>query len=587
MMFSKKKFHRDRDSSYHIYRDILRKYFIYSGLFWVFLSLLFLLGLISLETWPHPAQGFFHSFGLQVKNLGFVFLVLIVSSIVGAILSLPAVLVRMALQGKIDKIQTRFLPQPIRKFFLKTFIPYVLIFVFHGSFLFLNFAFSIPKVSSFSDREGLFYKAISKVHSVFFRISDEKLTSIWKPPEGKKFVFALPESLLRNAQGFPNLIALLGQPIPVISSLATKEALITRMSLGSHFNITLPSLYAPLPIQKCDQVSPLGKTFIGVQPYDTAFLPRILKSNYVLPSEIKNINLKTIFRNRVLLSQIHLSWLFATPLGGLLSRGEWVRPHFNALNRELLWSYAKKMKADIDTYIFLLPENEYGVSYAPSLLLRYEWPKKWVQDEYRRFFEELDGLLAKLIKQTKGKIFIVPYPDLNDVLPHSYFFSNESLSAPSFWTSYAIGERVQEERFPSRCEPFYARRDTLADVGKNLDQRIRSTKELAHMFPFLPNSFMHSVYNQLDRGVLCREGKKMFLFILKEASFLEARNLYSPDIFELLKAKKEQGLEPYEFFKVYSTEQNGLQVLDDIEQIKKLFSLFSTDIKLNLTKLFD
>ncbi|MES2614473.1 MAG: hypothetical protein V4591_03560 [Bdellovibrionota bacterium] len=423
----------NRDKTDYINKVVLG-YSMASVFFWIFLSLFFYFYLYDPTYGTNAKLVLTSSYSLFFKSLFVIFLTLIFASIIGIVLSLPAIFVKTLLSYKLFKRKQRG-QKPVILIFSTRYIPLFILFLFNVSFLFFNFSVAPEMVASFLSQKNIIVSISNKIHSIFFSKNTENFFDYGriigeKFPQDSSFIFLIPDDILNNSNNFILSKILLKNSHKLL--LTNSYKLDTISSLFHFYSTGYYSLFTPVPVELPQTVNIDKKIFLGVDAENSYNF----HSLFGKVAQVEEINLTwfDVFLNKFSFSQPQFLYFFKSGFAGYFNP-LWRWSNMYSSNLHLLQKYSDALMREKNSNYnkFALYLTEFDNGKKISLVTQYN-KKKLSQLEYKKELKQEDLALARYI----GGLLTAGITNIN-ILP--YQPNTEQISLTNF---YSYNERENE-----------------------------------------------------------------------------------------------------------------------------------------------
>lgn len=511
------------------FMTVLSRYALYSSLFWVFFAIICFVALYNPAYGEKSELTIFSSWQLGTLAIAVLAGILIFSALLGATLSLPAIILKIGMKIRVDK-KSRKGQKPVILIFLATYIP-ILVCIISNLFVVLISTSTAPQqMRKWLDPSYKIYQIQTKIYQEFFQIKKNILYKNWKNNKIKKdakFIFLLPQNILNYKEYFKETRKLLTKENQWLLYLPTKESITA--SILNEVYFADKRLFLPAPLQNSsvrnfeNLENYKTKNFIGINGKN------LLNFNHIFSQDSVSSNLKNtwfnVFLNRIALTQPQILLFFRS---GVISSFfiPWRWENLTNSNNYLLFSYAKKIaqsSPEKENFLFFLTELE--EKKENSFFKALEWPENISKQEFDNNLKEIDFNLAIAIKALKDSgienIVIAPYKQGNNNLEYGIGFSNLDFNEQLLNTEIIRQEFLDNSTYSS-CHSI-ALSFNLNSSKKRVNQVNTFLLDTIHSkydaLPIIKSDFMLAIRNEMRYGVICQTPKKSTYITLSKENY--------------------------------------------------------------------
>lgn len=511
---------------------VLSRYVLYSSIFWVLFAIMCFITLYSQSYGEKSNFTLFSSWHLGLISIAVILGILIFSALLGAVISLPAIILKILMKIRVDKKSQKG-QKPVILIYLSTYFP-ILICIISNLFVVLISTSTAPQqMRKWFDPNFRLYKIQVKIYNEIFEIKKNTLYKEWRNNskdlnKDAKFIFLLPQNVLNYKDAFSETRKILTKENQWLLYLPTKESLTASILNDVYF--ADDRLFLPAPIQITHENYSENKKTLKTKNFIGINGKNMLNFNNIFSKDSLSGNINNtwfnIFLNRIAIAQPQILLFFRT---GIIS------PIFNAWNWEnltnsnsyLLYSYGQKignLQKQKENFLFFLTEME-GKK-ENSFFKAIEWPENISKEEFEKNLKDIDSYLAVVIKALKDsgleKIVVVPYKQGSNNLDNSIGFSNTDFREQLMNTEIISQEFINNSNLTS-CHPIVLNFDLSSNKSstKQVNYFLLDTISPKYdLSPSIKNEFKLAIKNAMRYGVICQTPKKStYITLCKEDYF--------------------------------------------------------------------
>ncbi len=387
-------------------RRQLVRYFLYSMLFWVILSICGALFFLNLEVVPGKELALWTSPLLIASFLWRLFVFALISAAWGALLALPSVaLVWMANSGSAFASRPEGAVTRLRRGIAQA-IPPLLCFVFHAFFLIVSLTSSPIFISRLDAGDGAFWTPANILYELFYVEPASEIAKGWRKAfsetESALLVVALPSQILQNPANFPLLEKELGAPVPFFLGSPTFELQLENILHSEH---------------SLDAVHPVLRSFAGERqlPLNEKFVVSIAPEYAsILEGKQGEVSAFQFLSQRFALTQPQLGFLGRAGLLGHLFAGmEW--HSVDADDSFALSCFLDQINAHPEAQVRVLQLTALGMPEPLGGIHPRRYPtgasKEISRDVLKSLDLQLGRALGALRQNRKLSIVVLPYAE--------------------------------------------------------------------------------------------------------------------------------------------------------------------------------
>ncbi|WP_338635522.1 hypothetical protein [Spirobacillus cienkowskii] len=510
---------------------VLWRYLILSSGFWVTFSIICFIFLYNPDYGTNSKIDFFSSWLVTFQFLLVIIGVIIFSGIIGAMISIPSIILKIMMKIRVDKKINKG-RQPIILIYLSTYFPILFCVFSHIIVLLISTSTAPQYMRNWFDDDYKIYKTQQKIYSKLFETKSSEINKKWeviakKISNDSNIVFLLPHHIVNKKNLLKETRSLLDFENKWIINSATKESMIS--SILSETEFPREDLFSPIKFdeipKKNNKSQPNSLTFIGINGKSAFNFNNLFNNSYV------NLNIQNswfnVFLNRLALSQPHLLFFFKT--GFITSSFQaWKWEYLINNNADLLSSYLNHINSKDSKIVhnnFLLYLTEFEANSEKNLLSSIDWPNNIKNYEVDYNIKKIDFYLSNSIKTlTKfnhKNIWIVPYNSKDNSIQLGVGFSNYN-SNDNLMTSEILGQIIFQEENSQNCHSFTTNYDPIK-VDKELLQKNNylldtlNQKKLGK--PSISNKYYLIIKDSIKYGVFCQSSKTPPYLAIKNEEF--------------------------------------------------------------------
>ncbi|WGL59089.1 hypothetical protein QEJ31_11215 [Pigmentibacter sp. JX0631] len=512
------------------FMTVLSRYVLFSSIFWVLFSLACFVLLYNPNYGEKSKLTLLSSWHLLTFSLMVIAGILIFSAFLGAVISIPAILLKILMKIRVDKKSLKG-QKPIILIYLSIYVPILLCISSNLIVLLISTSSAPQQIRHWIDPNFKLYKIQNKIYSNIFEIKRNNLYKTWRNStkelnKNSKFIFLIPQNLLLYKDLFSETKKILEKENQWLLYLPTKESIAASILNTTYFSDE--RLYLPAPIQNNEDKNPVQTNselnFIGINGRNLLNFNSIFQKDN-LGSNINNTWFN-IFLNRFALSQPQIYLFFRLGfISSIFNTWHWE----NLINSDnyLLFSYGMKignLTSKKENFLLFLTELE-GKKVS-NFFNAIDWPENISKEEFEKILKEIDLNLSIAIKGLKDSgienIVVAPYKQGNSNLESSLGFSNFDFKDQLMNT-----EILHKELFNSystaNCHPLL--------INFNLNSNKNSTKVVNSFlldtinpkndpYPTIKSEFTLAIKEEMRHGVICQTPKKSTYITISKENYL-------------------------------------------------------------------
>lgn len=510
---------------------VLWRYIILSSGFWIAFSIICFIFLYNPDYGTNSKIDFFSSWLVTFQFLLVIIGVIIFSGIIGAMISIPSIVLKIMMKIRVDKKINKG-RQPIILMYLSTYFPILFCVFSHIIVLLISSSTAPQYMRNWFDNNYQIYKTQQKIYSKLFETKSSEINKKWelvakKIPNDSNIVFLLPHHIVNKKNLLKETRNLLEFENKWIINSATKESMIS--SILGEMEFPREDLFSPIKFdeitKKNNKSQPNYLTFIGINGKSAFNFNNLFNNSYV------NLNIENswfnVFLNRLALSQPHLLFFFKT--GFITSSFQsWRWEYLINNNADLLSSYLNQINSKDSKIVhnnFLLYLTEFEANSEKNLLSSIDWPNNIKNYEIDYNIKKIDFYLSNSIKTLNKfnhkNIWIVPYNSKDNSIQFGVGFSNYNTS-DKLMTSEILGQIIFQEETSQNCHSFKTNYDPIK-VDKELLQKNNylldtlNQKKLGK--PSISNKYYLIIKDSIKYGVFCQSSKTPAYLAIKNDEF--------------------------------------------------------------------
>lgn len=569
------------------FMTVLSRYVLFSSIFWVLFSLACFILLYNPNYGESSKLTLLSSWHLIAFSMLVIVGILLFSALLGAIISIPSILLKIIMKIRVDKKSLKG-QKPIILIYLSIYFPILLCIASNLIVLLISTSSTPQQMRNWLDPNFKLYKIQYKIYNNIFEIKKNNLYKTWKNAgkelnKDSKFIFLIPQNLLLYKDLFTETKKILQKENQWLLYLPTKESITASILNTTYF--ADERLFLPAPLQNSEDKHFMENNndlnFIGINGRN------LLNFNHIFPKDnlASNINNTwfNIFLNRFAISQPQIYLFFRL---GIISSifNTWHWENLINSNNYLLFSYGMKiasLSTKKENFVLFLTELE-GKK-VNSFFNAIDWPENISKDEFEKILKEIDLNLSIAIRGLKDsgieKIVVAPYKQGSNNLESSLGFSNFDFKDQLMNT-----EILHKELFNSisteNCHPLL--------INFNLNSNKNSTKIVNTFlldtispkndsYPSIKSDYTLAIKEEMRYGVICQIPKKSTYITISKENYLAKdkivlrtgyKNIYQQIFKEQEKKNKKSEKEDNTNYKSIKSEINIADFLKQFDIFK-------------------
>jgi hypothetical protein len=580
------------------FTKVLQRYMMYSGFFWVLISILFFLLLYNPNYGENSTLYFFSSIKLTTKFIIVLTSFLLFSFLIGTVISIPSIILKILMKIRLDKKSLKGM-KPVLLIYAATYFPILCCIFSHITILFINISATPAMGIQWFSEDSFLYRIQKKIYKNIYEIKEEEIYLKWKflskkIKKNSKFIFAIPENLISYSNSFKETKNILKFKNDWFFDLHTKDSI--AVSLLKEENI--PKFYLPAPLSN-HKIPSLNKSlnFIGVNSsillnFSYIFQKNCLQ-NFIYSSWF------SVFLNRIALSQPQIFAFFRIGIPGTLF-SEWKWENIVNNNSYLLKLFPQKIitiNEEKENFLLFLTEME--EKQKQNLYQFIDFTENMSQKEFKKNLKKIDFYLTSairgLLEEGFKNIIVIPYRETSKDILFSKSHSFLKISKPIL-TPEVIREIFVQRRNASQCHSVVLNYDFLKN-NKNLNYNnyflLDTLDSRKDPYPFIKTDFILSIKNQWNKGFICQNEQNLIYLIIKNdfQKISNSQSIFFKNLYHQVftsyekknrKSENEKNLNHfYEQFDIYRISKEPLQIykISNYAERNQFLKTFGLEVK--------